>query len=160
MGAWSRNGLILFSGEDRQGLWAVPATGGQPRPVTALDASRKDFHHAWPKFLPDGRHFIFMIQSAQPENTGIYAGSLDAKVSKQLLNISGNPSYTESSAAQGYLLFMQGSTLMAQALDTSSLEVHGERFPVAEQVLLPPSNAQGFAAYSVSSNGMLAYPYA
>jgi serine/threonine protein kinase len=157
MGAWSRNGVILFSDEKHQELWAVPAVGGQPRPITDWNASRKDLYHAYPKFLPDGRHFVYLVQSAVPKNTGIYAGSLDAKVNKQLLNISGNPSYAESSTGQGYLLFMQGSTLMAQAFDAGRLEVFGERFPVAEQVLLPPANQPGFGAYSVSKNGVLAY---
>jgi serine/threonine protein kinase len=157
MGTWNRDGLILFNTEDRRELWVVPATGGQPRPATAIDAFRKDIYHTWPHFLPDGRHFIYMVQSAEPENTGIYAGTLDSKVRKQVVSISGNPSYAESSAGQGYLLFLQGSTLMAQPLDIGRLEVRGQRFPVAEQVLMPPSLAQGYAAYSVSKNGVLAY---
>ena len=90
-GTWSRDGVILFNSEDHRGLYRVPATGGEARPVTALDASRQEIFHAWPHFLPDGRQFIYMVQSAQPENAGIYTGSLDSKVSKQLLNISGNP---------------------------------------------------------------------
>ena len=46
---------------------------------------------------------------------------------------------------------------MAQAFDPRKLELQGEGFPVAEQVLLPPAPGRGFAAFSASSNGVLAY---
>jgi len=156
-GTWSRAGVILFNSEDRHGLYRVPATGGVPTPATALDAVLQEKSHAWPQFLPDGRHFLYLVQSERPENTGIYAGSLDSKATKRLLNISTNPSYAELPNGIGYLLFMQASTLMAQRFDVASLELQGEAFPVADQVSLPPSSFQGFAAFSASWNGVLAY---
>jgi len=157
VGTWSRKGVILFNSEDRHGLYQVRAAGGTATPVTALDASRQENLHAWPQFLPDGIHFIYLVQSERPENTGIYAASLDSKVNKRVLNVSTNPSFAESPAGIGYLLFMQASTLMAQRFDTGSLEVQGEAFPVANQVSLPPSPAQGLGVFSASWDGVLAY---
>ncbi len=157
VGTWSRDGVILFNSFVLPGLSRVPATGGAATPVTALDAGRQETFHAWPQFLPDGRHFIYLVQSERPENAGIYAGSLDSKESKRLINTSSNPSYAGSRTGIGHLLFMQGATLMAQAFDARRLELRGERFPVAEPVLLPSAPAQGFAAFSVSQNGVLAY---
>jgi hypothetical protein len=46
---------------------------------------------------------------------------------------------------------------MAQRFDDRRLELEGEPFPIAEQVWLPPSPAQGFAAFSASGNGVVAY---
>jgi dipeptidyl aminopeptidase/acylaminoacyl peptidase len=46
---------------------------------------------------------------------------------------------------------------MAQRFDDRRLELEGEPFPIAEQVWLPPSPAQGLAVFSASSNGVLAY---
>ena len=157
VGTWNRDGVILFNSEDRHGLYRVPATGGTVVPVTALDASRQENLHAWPQFLPDGRHYIYLVQSDMPENTGIYAGSLDSKMRKRVANVSTNPAYAESPSGGGYLLFMQASTLMAQRFDAQSLELAGEAFPVADQISLPPSPAPGFAAFSASWNGVLAY---
>jgi Tol biopolymer transport system component/DNA-binding winged helix-turn-helix (wHTH) protein len=157
VGTWSRDGMILFNSEDRHGLYRVAATGGEPSPVTTFDPSRQEVLHAWPQFLPDGRHFIYLVQSARPENTGIYVGSLDSRASKRVLNTSANPSYAGLPSGIGYLLFMQATTLMARPFDARRLESQGEAFPVAEQVLLPPAPAQGFATYSVSGNGALAY---
>jgi len=156
-GTWNRDGVILLNSEDRPGLYRIPATGGVPSPVTALDAGRQETMHLWPKFLPDGRHFIYLVQSQQVDNSGIYVASMDSKDRKRVLNISTNPSYAESPAGIGHLLFMQGSTLMAQAFDTKKLELAGERFPVAEQVLMSPAYALGLAAFSASSNGVLVY---
>jgi Tol biopolymer transport system component/DNA-binding winged helix-turn-helix (wHTH) protein len=156
-GTWSRDGVILFNSFDRRGLYRVSATGGEASPVTTLDATRQEILHVWPQFLPDGRHFIYLVQSARPENTGIYVGSLDSKVRKRVANTSTNPSYAGFPSGTGYLLFMQAATLMAQPFDTRRLESQGESFPAAQQVWLPPAPAQGYAAFSVSGNGMLAY---
>ena len=55
-GAWNAEGVILF-GAVRSGLLRVSDSGGQPSPVTRIDASRQEIQHAGPTFLPDGRHF-------------------------------------------------------------------------------------------------------
>lgn len=156
-GTWNREGLILFNSFDRRGLFQVPANGGEPRPVTLVDASRQEIFHAWPQFLPDGRHFIYLVQSALPENTGIYAGSLDSKEKKRLVNTSSLPAYAGLLSGRGYLLFMRAATLMAQAFDPRNLEVEGEPLAVAEDVRLLPSPAPGYATFSVSGPRVLAY---
>jgi len=157
VGTWSRQSVILFNSFDRPGLFQVPAHGGEPRPVTLVDASRHEIFHAWPQFLPDGRHFIYLVQSALPENTGIYAGSLDSKEKKRLLNTSSLPAYAGLPSGRGYLLFMHAATLMAQAFDSTKLEMEGDAFPVVDDVRLPPSPALGFATFSVSGPRVLAY---
>ncbi len=156
-GTWNRQGSILFSSNDHDGLYRVPATGGEPRRVTALSAERQETLHAWPQFLPDGQHFIYLAQSERPENTGIYIGSLDSTVNKLVMRANGNPSYAAFPSGIGYLLSMQSATLMAQAFDPARLDLSGERFPVAERLVLPPAPAPGFAAFSAAQNGELAY---
>jgi Tol biopolymer transport system component/DNA-binding winged helix-turn-helix (wHTH) protein len=157
VGTWNRQSVILFNSFDRRGLFQVAANGGEPRPVTLVDASRREIFHLWPQFLPDGRHFIYLVQSAPPENTGIYAGSLDSKEKKRLVNTSSLPAYAGLPSGRGYLLFMHAATLMAQAFDPRKLEMQGEASPVAEDVRLPPTPALGFAAFSVSGPRVLAY---
>jgi Tol biopolymer transport system component/DNA-binding winged helix-turn-helix (wHTH) protein len=157
VGTWSRQSVILFNSFDRRGLFQVPANGGEPRPVSLVDASRRESLHLWPQFLPDGRHFIYLVQSALRENTGIYAGSLDSKEKKRLANTSSLPAYAGLPSGSGYLLFMHAATLMAQAFDPRKLEVQGEAIPVAEDVRLPPTPALGFGVFSVSGPRVLAY---
>ena len=85
IGTWSRDGVILFNSFDRRGLYRVAVTSGKATPVTTLDPVRQEVLHLWPQFLPDGRHFIYLVQSTRPENTGIYAGSLDSKERRLIL---------------------------------------------------------------------------
>jgi dipeptidyl aminopeptidase/acylaminoacyl peptidase len=55
----------------------------------------------------------------------------------------------------GYLLFMRGSTLFAQAFDPERLTTRGEPVPVARDVVL--HKPLGSAAFSASNTGVLAY---
>jgi len=151
-GACSPDNVIIFA-HNSDALYRVSAAGGAPAPVTALDASRKETAHVCPKFLPDGRHFIYLAASAQRENSGIYVGSLDSKETKLLVNAYQGAAY----APPGYLLFMRERTLMAQGFDANRLELRGEPFPVAEQVELQSSAEPRFAFFSVSETGVLVY---
>ena len=53
-GAWSREGTILFTKEFGTPIVAVPATGGTPAPVTALDTAQGR-RRPLPSRLPSGR---------------------------------------------------------------------------------------------------------
>ena len=154
MGTWNREGVILFGPNGATGLnmiQRVSAAGGTPVPVTTLDSSRQQDFHAWPCFLPDGKHFLYFAHSANPENSAIYVGSLDSKDTKLLLNASSFMLYSPP----GYLLFVREGTLMAQPFDADRLGLTGEAFPIAEDVQFNPANSR--AAFAVSENGVLAY---
>ena len=69
-GAWNRDGEIIF-GNGR--IMRAAAAGGVATPVTA--ESTEQFH-AFPSFLPDGRHFVYLRFSAKDQ--GIYLGSLES----------------------------------------------------------------------------------
>jgi Tol biopolymer transport system component len=148
-GAWSRDGTIIFSRGVASGLYRVPAAGGTPVQLTAVDASRNEVEHIWPYFLPDGRHFIYLVRNAQPENSAIYVGSLESKETKSLLQVHSSAVY----APPGYLLFVRENTLMAQAFDADTLDLKGDAFPVAERVVR--NSIVGRGMFSVSENGVL-----
>jgi Tol biopolymer transport system component len=148
-GAWGRDGTIIFSRGIASGLYRAPATGGTPIQLTYVDASRNEIEHTWPYFLPDGRHFIYLVRNAQPENSSIYVGSLDSKETKALLQVHSSTVY----APPGYLLFVRDTTLMAQPFDADTVELKGDAFPVAEQTSRHP--IIGRAMFSVSENGVL-----
>jgi serine/threonine protein kinase/Tol biopolymer transport system component len=151
-GSWSRDGVIIFSKRGGTGgLYRVPATGGEAVAVTTPDAARKEISHAWPYFLPDGRHFLFLARSTQQENDAICVGSLDSKETKRLLSADSSMAY----APPGYLLYVRENTLMAQPFDAERLELTGEPFPVAREVAANQSNARGM--FSVSPGGVLAF---
>ena len=143
-GAWNSDGVILFSPENSSGLYSVSASGGDPVPVTSLDQSRKETSHRWPEFLPDGKHFIYLAQSSVIENIAICVGSLDSKEIKRLLRSDVGAAY----APPGYLLFVRGRTLMAQAFDVNKLNLSGEPVLLVEELVrhIPMAHA----SFSVS----------
>ena len=52
VGAWNRDGVILFNSFDRRGLYRLVVSTGEAAPVTTLDPARHEVQHLWPQFLP------------------------------------------------------------------------------------------------------------
>jgi len=159
-GSWSRAGVIVFAPVFNSPLVQVPAAGGEPKPVTQMNASRQEFSHRWPQFLPDGRRFLYFNQSGQPEHQGIYLGSLDskemsAKQKRRLVATDSSAAYAGPATGPGYLLFLRERVLLAQRFDASKLELSGEAFPVAEPVGVDALAWQ--SRFSVSESGVLVY---
>jgi Tol biopolymer transport system component len=149
-GTWNRDGVIIFR-SNFAGLARIPATGGAPTPLTTLDKSRNEVFHAYPFFLPDGRHFLYLARNSQNEKSEILVGSLDSKETKFLLNADSNVAY----APPGYLIFARQQMLMAQAFDADKLQLSGEAVPIAERV--GRSLATALTLFSVSETGVLVY---
>jgi serine/threonine protein kinase len=70
--SWDADGTILFTPTINSPLSRVSASGGQPVAVTRLDPPRQ-MTHRYPHFLPDGRHFLFVVGGTQQ---GLYLGLL------------------------------------------------------------------------------------
>ncbi len=153
-GAWNRDGLIIFSPNTSSALHRVSAaSGGTSSPVTKLDETRSEVTHRWPTFLPDGDHFLYLGGTiSADEGAPVYIASLESNESKLLMRANSNVEY-----AQGYLLYLRGTTLMARPFDAKRLEILGDAFPLAEQVQHSVRGPFSVGAFSVSENGILAY---
>jgi Tol biopolymer transport system component len=149
-GAWNRDGVILFSSYIGP-VKRVSSAGGDPKPVTALEAAQQETGHRWPRFLPDGRHFLFFAESPRPESRSVKIGVLDGDEAKRLFVSETAAHY----APPGYILFARGSTLVAQPFDTAKREPVGDVFPLAERVSI--MGGERAAAFSVSESGILSY---
>src|SRR6266496_1045943 len=151
-GTWNRDGTIVFAPVPTSFLYRVAASGGKPVPVTKLDASRHETAHRYPRFLPDGRHFLYMAANlaGPPDDAAnaIRVGSLDGRVDKELVRTLSNAGY-----ASGHLLYVREGTLLAHRFDLSRLEVEGEPVPAVQKVGL--ATWQSFSLFSASDNGVL-----
>src|SRR5262249_39922247 len=100
--AWNRDGGILIGSAHR--LLRVSAAGGLVSTVTTLDSSRGDVAHAFPVFLPDGKHFLYVRLTGQGVGA-IYVGSLDDKPEAQnataLIQSGFAPAYATSQDGPG-----------------------------------------------------------
>jgi Tol biopolymer transport system component len=148
---WNANGTILLTPAARGEILRIAATGGALVPVTKLDPQHST--HRWANFLPDGKHFLYLAANhADPRSasTGVYLASLDGKMNRLLLHSFGKAEY-----ASGYLLYLRGTTLVAQPFDPDKLDFTGDAMTIAENV--SESVGTWGAIFSASQNGVLAY---
>jgi Tol biopolymer transport system component len=149
VGAWNREGVILFSIGTR-GIKRISDNGGTLTAVTTVDSSRGEVGHVWPVFLPDGRHFIFFKLNSDPSRRGAYLASLDGGEPKLLLplfspilGVAANP----AARNEGYLVFAREEALLAQSFDFNRKQLVGEPLPLAQHVEILQT--------SLSANGAL-----
>ncbi len=121
-GAWSPAGVILFAATPNGPLFRVGEKGGEPVAVTKIDAARGDNSHRQPRFLPDGKRFLYVARSSASAAEGfpIVLASLDGGPERVLLRSPAAPQ-----VASGSLLYLRDATLMAQPFDAASATLRG-----------------------------------
>ena len=155
-GTWNNDGVIVFAPESAVaspvGLMRVMASGGDPQPLTTAEEGLGV--HAWPQFLPDGRHYLYTRMGRAPGpfptkvTTAVYVGSLDGKDIKSVAPVA------RASYANGTLFYVDAGRLIAQPFDLTRYEPSGDSVQIAENV---EQTAPGRSAFDVSANGVLAY---
>jgi eukaryotic-like serine/threonine-protein kinase len=151
-GNWGPNDTIIFAPATQAAIFSVSTSGGTPKPVTTIDTSRHTTHR-WPYFLPDGKHFIYLAANhAKPhaQFDAIYVGSLDGKEDRLLTAVTSN-----AVPVPGYLLYLRGTTLVAQPFDLASATLKGDPVPVAQDVHYEEGNWR--AVFDCASDGTLIY---
>jgi serine/threonine protein kinase len=151
-GSWNQFGQIIFTDDYQAPIVMVSAEGGEPVPVTVLDTARREGSHRFPSFLPDGKHFLYLVrttsESGEAEGDAIYVGSLDGSVKKMIVRSSANAMY-----ANGHLVYTQNRTILAQAFDPDSWELSGDPVVLENDVINDVT--WNLAMFSVSANGIL-----
>jgi predicted Ser/Thr protein kinase len=154
-GSWSKDGTILFDNTASDSLRRVPSAGGVPAPASWVDRTRGETGNAWPQFLPDGRHFLFLGLTARPESTALKVGDLNSHTSRILAV--GN--FSRMDFVPGYILYVKDRALLAQPFDAGGLKFNGEPFPVVDDVAVGgggAANAEFSASHSGGSPGSTA----
>jgi hypothetical protein len=156
-GCWIDDDVLLIATET--GVVRIPASGGVPVQVTAIDRERGEAFHAVGTALPDRRHFLYFRGSGDFSSAGVYIGRVDAaprdQSSTKIPGVSSSTAYAaDEYGGRGHLLFARDSILMATAFDLDRLEIVGE--PVRVPGLNRVHGWQGLAAVSASTSGALA----
>jgi DNA-binding winged helix-turn-helix (wHTH) protein/Tol biopolymer transport system component len=122
-GSWSPNDRILFC--DRGKIFAVNASGGDPAVIVEPSAKLVgDFR--WPRALSDGRHFLFVVNSDNANQSGTYLGTFGSADAVRVLTSAESPA---EYVAPGYILYVRDHVLTAQQFDPSA-GVKGEPHPI------------------------------
>jgi Tol biopolymer transport system component len=145
-GDWSGDRIIFAA---RQGIYTVASDGSQLATVTTVDESAGEFQHAWPRFLPDGRRFLYVIRSTHADRSGVYVGSLDRAPPVRLM-----PAYSRVTYSPTHLFYVRDGTLLAQRFDSSRATLSGPTAALSGRVKY---HSEGDAAFDVASSGVLIY---
>jgi Tol biopolymer transport system component len=159
-GTWGRQDTIVFASSPLGPLFRVSASGGTPQPVTTVDNSGPERGHAWPHFLPDGRTVLFVVdasrgredaaRSADEGQSGLHLISLDSGQRRLLVTGAGAGIF-----AQGFLLFVRGSELLAQRFDPTRAEFEGE--PQSISGAERAGDGTGSGGFAASDTGVLVH---
>jgi len=149
-GAWNQDNVIIFEPDYRESLWRVNASGGTSARLTSME-THKHTTHRWPRFLPDGKHFIFFATNhSGGSEQGIYFGSLDDGTYRRVLEADSDAQY-----ASGYLIYHLQSQLLAQKFDPATGQVSGDPLTVADFVEYDSSTWH--TSFATSQSGLLIY---
>ncbi len=149
--SWGAGGFILMDGRFTDSLLVVPARGGELKPASRIDRKNGEIGSAWPCFLPDGKHFLFIgnLSSTAGLAGNIRLGRLGSLDSKLLGQSDGRVEY----APGDWVLYLKGTSLVAQKLDLAKEILTGEPLTLAENVRV----GNGAGNFSISTAGVLAY---
>ena len=129
-GRWGADGTIIYAPGFNEPLYRVDASARNPKPLTTLDRER-DSGSSMAVVSARRATFCLPRQKRAPRVPGIYVGSLDSGERVRLIdNCCANVQY----AKPGYLLFLRGQTLMAQAFDARRLTLTGSPSRIAEDL--------------------------
>ena len=149
-GTWSADGVIVFSSAGQ--LHRLPAAGGAVTLLNGVNGKREGATLAYPTFLPDGRHVLYLdTGGGGVGEAAVYGAAVDSSDRTLVLPAAVSNAWY----SRGYLFFLRNTTLVAQPFDADRLTLSGGAMPIVEQVQRPPFGPPS-GAFSVSDR-VLAY---
>jgi eukaryotic-like serine/threonine-protein kinase len=112
----------------------------------------------WPKFLPDGKHLLYVRADPKLGTFRAYVAELVTGRETSLMLIDTQAIFVPDQlrgGSQGYLLFARNSTLLAQRFDGDRLQLTGEPVPVAKEV--PFFQPTAWSEFDASGDSVLVY---
>jgi len=133
-GSWGPSGIILLDGGRSDSIAAVTVAGGATSPASRLERTRGEFEHMSPRFLPDGKHFIYVaLRQVRDQFTeAIMLGQLGSLEAKELGPCSSDIDF----APPNHVLYCNGTSLVTQTLDISRGTLTGDPVLLAEGLAL------------------------
>jgi Tol biopolymer transport system component len=127
-GSWGSRGVIVYSGGAQGPLYRISPDGGTAEPASTLDSA--ETAHRFPRFLPDGRHFLYAALPPRGQQFSIYVGRIDdAKWRERLMIADGTPVYVEP----GWLLYTRNERVLAHRFDARARKLIGEPIALADE---------------------------
>jgi Tol biopolymer transport system component len=149
---WGSDGNLYYAGLD--GIYRIPAGGGDAERVTRVDTAGGEFLHVYPELLPGGRGLIYTSVrnvGSDPDASRVQVVELESgEIRTSIRALQGRY------ARAGYLLLVSSSperTLLAVPFDLRRLEVTGEAVALAQGIGVTTNGVD----MALSDDGTLIY---
>jgi serine/threonine protein kinase len=150
LGTWrSSNDLMLYLGPGD--TYELRLSDGNLQKGPVFQGMR------WPQFLPGGDRLLYAIYDKERKQSHAVVADYAGQKPVSLMQTDSRIQYAPPPRAgdPGYLLFIRGASLLAQSFDAQHLQLSGEPFPIARNVIYYGPNLS--TSFSVSENGVLVY---
>jgi serine/threonine-protein kinase len=152
--SWGDDGYIAAALSNTSGISRVPEEGGTPVPLTKL--SPGETTHRWPQVLPGGRAVLFNSANTTQDFRSSPLEAVSTKTGERKVVLRGGISakYVVAPSGDGYLVYLNDTTLFAVRFDPNTLAVAGTARPVVNDV---SSRARAGGDFALAPSGTLAY---
>ncbi len=149
--SWADDGRIIFVGDYNSPPRLVAADGGEVRQLPVPFPGLLSSWYAWPRILPGGTHYLFVLQDLGGPRSGTYAAALAGDPRPVLLT---RTMSRVELLEPDWLLFWEEGSLKAYPFDAERLEVGSESVRLADVGWSSYSFSGG---YSLSQSGTMVY---
>ncbi len=120
---WNQNGVILASGRTS---WLITVNSGAKTPWKQV---------SWPKFLPDGKHVLYMSRDPKTGGKWAYVEEYSSGRQTALMHTDTQVVFAadQPGSSRGYLVWGRNATLLAQRFDAETLRLSGEPVPIGKR---------------------------
>ena len=141
-GTWNAAGDIVFAGAANSGL-TRRHVDGSIAPFTTIDAAAGETSHAWPAFLTDGKHLVFLVTANDRLRSGIWITSMEDPSARRRLTAAESQPLVPPAPPQPLkaltpqadtLLYLTDQVLVAHALDGEAQALDGRSVPIGLSV--------------------------
>jgi serine/threonine-protein kinase len=147
-GSWSADDVIYFSPTPSGGIVRVSASGGTPKYITALDSTRSEHGHLYPRVLPGGKAILFVVTKGGWSDNHVVALSLETGQWHTLVEAGTTPHYLPT----GHLVYGLSGALLAVNFDLERLKITGSPVRLLDGII-----SRSGAEFSLSRSGSLAF---
>ena len=151
--SWADDDTIIFVGDYNSPPRLIAADGGDVRQLPVPFPGLLSTWYAWPRIIPGGTHYLFVLQDLGGSRSGIYAAALAGD--PQPVFVTRTTSRVEL-VKPGWLLIWEEGYLKAYPFDAERLEIGSESVNLAEVSWSSYSFSGRFAA---SPSGILVYQH-
>ncbi|MEO8217839.1 MAG: protein kinase [Acidobacteriota bacterium] len=129
---WGADEVILFSRDEDGSINRIGTAAGSALTVMMKpNRTSGPIWYSWPSFLPDGRHFLYLVDRNGRDRSEIFAGSVAASDPPRRI-VSGAAS--NSIYSGGKILYVRDHTLMGAPFDVERLATTGPARVIAAQI--------------------------